>query len=125
MCSKLGVRSAFVWVAMSVMKACLAITVAEEARDAAEDAAKQAAFAADAAAFAAQAAEKAAQAAFTAAELAKQAVDQVQRAYVDFPTSPGKEEEDRKEEGRSAKIAKANHIWERRSNCLTLDLPRI
>ena len=70
---------------MSVLKACLAITVAEEARDAAEDAAKQAAFAADAAAFAAQAAEKAAQAAFTAAELAKHAVDQVKGAYVDFP----------------------------------------
>ena len=69
---------------MSVLKACLAITVAEEARDAAEEAAKQAAVAADAAAFAAQAAEKAAQAAFTAAELAKHTVDQVKRAYVGF-----------------------------------------
>ena len=100
---------------MSVLKACLAITVAEEARDAAEEAAKQAVVAADAAAFAAQGAEKAAQAAFTAAEFAKHTVDKVKGAYVDFPVPPGKEEEDRKEEERSAKLAKAKHIWKDRS----------
>ena len=97
----LGVDKAMYGAYMATNAASLAVKVAREA--------------ADAAANAAQAAEKAAQAAFTAAELAKQAVDQVQRAYVDFPTSPGKEEEDRKEEGRSAKLAKAKHIWNDRS----------